>query len=134
MERMTSGSTTELNVAHIRLLSEQINATYIATRTERRTLAQWEESQPFSILGVLELFSSDIQGYVESLSTDQPLTEADSILSHLSRLNAFQVDYFARWYFESWSAYPKIRLYVEQLDHLRLLLVEHIRNEASVAA
>ena len=58
------------SLAHIQVLSEQLNQIYQAMKVERQTIARWEEEQEFSILGVMELFSSDIQGYVEQLLSD----------------------------------------------------------------
>jgi hypothetical protein len=52
---------------HICLLSAQLYEMYQEMKTERNALARWEEEQEFSILGVIELFSTDIQGYAEQI-------------------------------------------------------------------
>jgi hypothetical protein len=55
-------------ITHMQLLSAQIDELYRAMKEERKRLSQWEDDRDFSILGTLELFSSDIQGYVETIA------------------------------------------------------------------
>jgi hypothetical protein len=126
--------TTTPNLEHIRLLSTQLDQLYRTTKTERQTIAQWEEEQEFSILGTLEIFSDDIQGYVEQIISNQTTSSTESILNHLQKLNIFNLDYFTAWYFTHWETYPKIKQYIEHLDHLRLLLREQLSLRIPVAA
>lgn len=115
--------------AHIRLLSTQLDEQYQAMKAERSAIAHWEEDQEFSILGVLELFSTEIQGYAERVLLNGSKAALDSSsLTHLRQLNVFNIDYFADWYFNHFSLYPQVQQYVEQLDHLRLLLIEHLNQ------
>ena len=117
--------------AHIRLLSTQLDEQYQAMKAERSAIANWEEDQEFSILGVLELFSTEIQGYAERVLLNSSKAALDtSSLTHLRQLNVFNIDYFADWYFNHFSLYPQIQHYVEQLDHLRLLLIEHLNQRS----
>jgi hypothetical protein len=126
--------TTTPAITHMQLLSAQVDELYRAMKEERKRLSQWEDDQDFSILGTLELFSSDIQGYVETIALNQPTIPSTEALKHLRNLNAFQLDYFTSWYFENWQTYPQIKQYIEQLDHLRLLLIEHFDIRVPVAA
>jgi hypothetical protein len=126
--------TTTPNLEHIRLLSIQLDELYRSTKTERRSIAQWEEEQEFSILGTIEIFSDDIQGYVEQIISNQTTSSTESILNHLQKLNIFNLDYFTAWYFTHWETYPKIKQYIEHLDHLRLLLSEQLSSKIPVAA
>jgi hypothetical protein len=126
--------TTTPNLEHIRLLSIQLDELYRSTKTERRSIAQWEEEQEFSILGTIEIFSDDIQGYVEQIISNQTTSSTESILNHLQKLNIFNLDYFTAWYFTHWETYPKIKQYIEHLDHLRLLLSEQLSSRIPVAA
>jgi len=112
-------------IEHIHLLSKQLNQLYRSMQTERQAIAQWEEDQEFSILGVLELFSSDIGGYVEQILSNAIMTNPEKNLAHLRKLNLFDIDYFVIWYFANLDTYPQVKQYTEQLDHLRLLLIEH---------
>jgi hypothetical protein len=111
----------------IRLLSMQLDEMYKEMKAERSEIANWEEEQEFSILGVIELFSTDIQGYAEQgiLNTLDALLNSKSV-NHLRQLNFFDIDYFAQWYFQNLEMYPQTQKYIEQLDHLRLLLVEYL--------
>lgn len=119
--------------AHIRLLSTQLDQQYQVMKAERSAIADWEEDQEFSILGVIELFSTEIQGYAEQvLLNDLNTSLGSSSLTHLRQLNVFNIDYFAEWYFNHFSLYPQIQHYIEQLDHLRLLLIEYL-NQRSLA-
>ncbi len=117
--------------AHIRLLSTQLDEQYQAMKAERSAIAHWEEELEFSILGVLELFSTEIQGYAQQVLLNGSKAALDSSsLTHLRQLNVFNIDYFADWYFNHFTLYPQIQHYVEQLDHLRLLLIEHLNQRA----
>lgn len=121
-------------ITHMQLLSAQMDDLYRQMKDERKALSQWEEDLEFSILGTLELFSGDIQGYVEAIALNPPLHPNDETLNHLRKLNAFQIDYFTAWYFENWPTYPQTKQYIEQLDHLRLLLIEHFDARVPIAA
>jgi hypothetical protein len=118
-------------IAHMRLLSTQLDRLYRDMKSERRAIGQWEENQSVSILGVLELFSGDIQGYVEQIDSQYLISGHETALSHLRKLNVFDLDYFTTWYFANLDAYPQVKQYIDQLDHLRLLLVEYHRANFS---
>jgi hypothetical protein len=129
----TSSLLTSPAIAYIRLLSTQLNELYRSMKIERQALAEWEESQDISILGVLELFSGDIQGYVEQMNGSAVRSNSIATLRHLRQLNVFEIDYFASWYFSNLTRYPQIRQYIEQLDHLRLLLIEQLSADLPIA-
>lgn len=96
-------------------------------KPERSKIAHWEEEQEFSILGVIELFSTDIQGYAEQALLNTSHTPfGNNSVNHLQQLNVFNIDYFAQWYFHNLEIYPQTQKYVEQLDHLRLLLIDYL--------
>jgi hypothetical protein len=121
-------------ITHMQLVSTQMDELYRTMKDERKAIAQWEDDQEFSILGTLELFSGDIQGYVETIALNSQTISSAEVLTHLRKLNAFQLDYFTAWYFENWQTYPQVKQYIEQLDHLRLLLIEHFDARVPVAA
>ncbi|MBD2777615.1 hypothetical protein [Iningainema tapete] len=116
---------------HIRLLCKQLDDIYQVMKAERRAIACWEEEQDFSILGVSELFSTDIQGYAEQvLFNDSSVSFNSNSVNHLRQLNVFNIDYFTGWYFNNLEMYPYTKEYIEQLDHLRLLLIEYISQRS----
>jgi hypothetical protein len=83
----------------------------------------------------MELFSSDIQGYVEQLLSDHSGNSLDDrAISHLRQLDAFSINYFADWYFANLETYSQTQQYIEQLDHLRLLLIEYLRERSPAVA
>jgi hypothetical protein len=98
-------------IAHMRLLSTQLDRLYRDMKSERRAIGQWEENQSVSILGVLELFSGDIQGYVEQIDSQYLISGHETALSHLRKLNVFDLDYFTTWYFANLDAYPQVKQY-----------------------
>jgi hypothetical protein len=130
----TSRLPTQPAIAYIQSLATQLDELYQNTRFERRTLADWEEDLDFSILGILELFSGDIQGYIEQVAIGAESFNRSDALHHLRQLNALEIDYFANWYFTASSNYPEIKRYIEQLDHLRLLLVEQFTFDLPIAS
>ena len=130
MQNLTTTPTLE----HIRLLSTQLDQLYQSMKAERQAISQWEDDQDFSILGTLEIFSDDIQGYVEQLTSNQITSNPETIINHLQKLNIFNIDYFTTWYFTNWETYPKIKQYIDHLDHLRLLLSEQLSTKIPIAA
>jgi hypothetical protein len=125
---------TNMAITHMQLVSTQMDEPYRTMKDEQKAIAQWEDDQEFSILGTLELFSGDVQGYVETIALNSQTISSAEVLTHLRKLNAFQLDYFTAWYFENWQTYPQVKQYIEQLDHLRLLLIEHFDARVPVAA
>jgi hypothetical protein len=119
---------------HIRFLSTQLDSLYQSLREERLKIAHWEENQEFSILGVLELFATEIQGYVEQIKLRHFVDPIAQSKNHLRQLNMFNIDYCAKWYFDNWQQYPQTNQYIEQLDHLRLLILEYFSHQLSTEA
>ena len=130
MQNLTTTPTLE----HIHLLSTQLDQLYRSMKAERQAISQWEDDQDFSILGTLEIFSDDIQGYVEQLTSNQITSNPETIINHLQKLNIFNIDYFTTWYFTNRETYPKIKQYIDHLDHLRLLLSEQLSTRIPIAA
>jgi hypothetical protein len=119
---------------YIHHLANQLDQLHDAMKNERKAIAQWEDDQEFSILGTLELFSGDVQGYIETIALTPQTIPNPEALTHLRQLNVFQIKYFTAWYFENWQTYPQVKQYIEQLDHLRRLLIEHFDVRISIAA
>ncbi|WNZ27568.1 hypothetical protein HJG54_32385 [Leptolyngbya sp. NK1-12] len=124
----------DIESRHISLLSEQLDMLYQAFKSERMAIAQWEEDQEFSILGVLELFSTEVQGYAEQIKLGQFTSPLAHSVDHLRQLNLFRIDYFVNWYFQNLEQYPQTKQYIEGLDHLRLSMLECLNNRLSAAA
>lgn len=99
---------------------------YKKTREERRQISLWEESKDFSILGEIEIFTTDIEGYASQLIAHDDLENYQDIINKLTTINIFEISYFADWYFSEESQFPLIKLYIEKLNYLRLLIIEYI--------
>jgi hypothetical protein len=99
---------------------------YKNTREERRQISQWEESKSFSILGEIEIFTTDIEGCASQVITNDELENYQDIIKKLTKINIFDISYFADWYFSEESQFPQIKLYIEKLNYLRLLIIEYI--------
>jgi len=111
---------------YIDRVAKQLLTDYQHTKEERHKIALWEESQEFSILGVIEIFTTDIRGYAAQIIANDNLENTQEITDNLQRLKIFDVSYFTEWYFDHESDYPQIKRYVEILNYLRLLIIEYI--------
>ena len=112
---------------HIQLLLEQLEQDFKAAKDERRQLAIWEDTQDTSVLGVIELYTTDIRGCTAQVLEQTFLDEPQRMISHLKELQLFEVSYLADWYFTT-QKFPKIKQYIDDLDYLRLLTVEYLNK------
>ena len=83
---------------------------------------------------VLELFAGNIQGYGEQLIGCSIAMNTEDDLLRLRKLDIFDIDYFASWYFADLDRFPQVKQYIEHLDHLRLLMIEHCSTQIPIAA
>lgn len=111
---------------YITSVLNQLLIDYKNTREERRKLTSWEESKDFSILGEIEIFTTDIRGYTSQLRTNNFLANPQEVVEKLKQLQIFYNSYFVEWYFSSENGYPQLKSYVGKLNYLRLLLIEYI--------
>jgi hypothetical protein len=133
-DSLSTSTSIDVEIHHICLLSKQLDILYQTCQAERIAIAQWEEDQDFSILGVLELFSTEVQGYAEQLKHQKFVLPLPQSINHLRQLNLFRIDYFTNWYFQNREQYPQTQQYIEELDHLRLSILEYLSQCSSVAA
>ncbi len=111
---------------YIDRVAKQLLTNYQHTKEERHKIALWEESQEFSILGVIEIFTTDIRGYAAQVIANDNLENTQEIAENLQKLKIFDLSYFTEWYFSLDSDYPQIKRYAETLNYLRLLIIEYI--------
>ncbi|HAG80224.1 MAG TPA: hypothetical protein DCL61_03410 [Cyanobacteria bacterium UBA12227] len=116
---------------YIGRIAKQLLTDYQQTKEERHNLALWEESQEFTILGVIEIFTTDIRGYASQVITSDNLLNHQEIGKNLDKLKIFNIPYFREWYFAPESNYPQIKRYVETLNYLRLLIIEYLNGVIS---
>ncbi|MBD2199116.1 hypothetical protein H6G08_25640 [Calothrix anomala FACHB-343] len=113
---------------YINNVLQQLLIDYKNTRDERRQIAIWEESQDFSILGEIEIFATDIEGYASQVIANDDLGQYQEMIQKLTKMHIFDIAYFADWYFAEKSQFPQIKLYIEKLNYLRLLVIEYIND------
>ncbi|MEA5602726.1 MAG: hypothetical protein RMZ41_007155 [Nostoc sp. DedVER02] len=111
---------------YIEQILNQLLSDYQKTKKERHQIALWEESQDFTVLGVIEVFTSDIRGYAFQVVANDSLENNQEVVENLRKLKIFEIPYFAQWYFSTESDYPQIKRYIETLNYLRLLIIEYI--------
>ena len=99
---------------------------YNNTREERRQVGLWEESKDFSVLGEIEIFTTDIEGCASQVIANDRLENSQDMINKLTKLQIFDVSYFADWYFSEETQFPQIKRYIEKLNYLRLLMIEYI--------
>jgi len=112
-------------MAHIQHLTQQINLAYQAMRDERQQLAIWEENQEFSLLGEIELLTTDLQGYAGQVLTGT-CKQPNQVLATLQTTKPFEIVPISDWYLTLGAEYPQICRYIELLDYLRLMLLEYL--------
>ena len=117
---------------YIEQILKQLLTDYQKTKEERHQIALWEESQEFTILGVIEIFTTDIRGYAFQIIANNSLENNQEIVDNLQKLKIFDIPYFAEWYFSTESHYPQVKSYVETLNYLRLLLIEYISDRTTL--
>ncbi len=111
---------------------QQLLIDYKNTREERRKISIWEESKDFSILGEIEIFTTDIEGCASQVIANDDLKIYQDIFKKLTKMNIFDIAYFTDWYFSDESQFPQVKLYIEKLNYLRLLIIEYISEYSSV--
>lgn len=130
LEITNKSTNTKIAKEHIEQVCQQLIPNYQETRQERYQLALWEESQNFTILGVIEIFTTDIRGYASQVINSDILETPQEISGNLDKLKIFDIPYFSDWYFSHESSYPKIKHYIEFLNYLRLLIIEYCKGNS----
>ena len=120
-------------------LADRLISQYQEMKDERAQIHEWEWENDFdfTIVGLMEVFSSYVGGYASQIATRGTVLEPEHALKLLESKYLFDQPYFVDWYFSPDNSYLKIKQYVNHLDHLRLMLIEYItryQNRASSSA
>ncbi|ACK65163.1 hypothetical protein PCC8801_1089 [Rippkaea orientalis PCC 8801] len=113
---------------YIKQILDQLLIDYQTTQDEREKLSNWEENKSFSILGIIEVLTDEIRGYSFQIVADKKLTNSQDMINQLNTLKIFDIPELTQWYFLSDGDYPKIKRYIENLNYLRLLIIEYLSN------
>lgn len=117
-------------------MAEQVITEYKEMQDELSQLDEWEWENDFdfTIVGLMEVFSSYVGGYASQIATRGTVLEPEHALQLLESKYLFDQPYFVDWYFSPDNTYLKIKQYVNHLDHLRLMLIEYITRYQSRAS
>ncbi len=116
-------------------LADDLLIRYQNMRDERSQLHEWEweNEADFTILGLIELYDSDIGGYASQIATEGKVVNPIGAVNVLSERCLFNDDDFTTWYFSDENIYPKIKMYANLLDYLRMLALDYITRYLSDA-
>jgi hypothetical protein len=115
-------------LAYIEKILNQLLKDYQNTKSERERIALWEETQEFSVLGIIEVLTDDIRGYSFQIINNNSIATSQEILNELNKLKIFEIPEFIEWYFTPEFDYPQMKHYAETLNYLRLLIIEYLRD------
>lgn len=130
MNKTISYSVADLTRNHIARLVEQLIVDYRNAKEDRARLAGTtdSDSDEFTVLEEIELFTVDIRGYASQVTRYGQIENEEKAATELEKMRLLEISSVAKWYFESNPEdYWHLKLYVRMLDYLRLLILEHIK-------
>ena len=131
MHNLDSSNETDtilLNKNYIEHILNQLLIDYQKTQEERIKIAEWEENQEVSILGIIEMLTDTIRGYGFQVINNHSLDNSTAIINELEKLKIFEIPELTDWYFSSECNYTQSKKYLESLNYLRLLILEYMMN------
>ena len=116
-------------------LADRLISQYQEMKDERAQIHEWEWENDFdfTILGLMDLYSSYVGGYASQIATRDMIQKPIEALNLLQEKRFFDQPYFVDWYFAPDNHYVKVQEYVEDVEYLRLLIIQYIKlyqNEA----
>lgn len=79
-----------------------------------------------SLLIEIELFATDLRGYALQIVEKGKVNIPERVISHLQKRGIFEIAEVDAWYLSPNTNYPKVKLYLETLNYIRLLLIEYL--------
>ena len=109
-------------------MAKNINAAYQETKEERIKINawEWENNFDFTILGLIELYTSYVCGYASQIAIKGHVQDTQEAITHLQKIQFFDKPYFVNWFFSEDNEYVKVKEYVNKLNYLRLSALEYI--------
>ena len=110
-------------------LADRLISQYKEMKDERAQIHswEWENDFDFSILGLMDLYSSYVGGYASPIATRGTVKKPAEALKLLQEKRFFYQPYFVDWYFSPDNNYIKVQEYVEDVEYLRLLIIQYIK-------
>jgi len=111
-------------------LAEQVIAEYKDSALERAEIDEWEWENEFdfTILGLMEIYSSYVGGYASQIATEGRVLEPQNAIKLLEKKRLFDESYFVEWYFSSGQKYVKVKKYANNFYYLRMLIIDYIQR------
>lgn len=119
---------------HIIQLFCQLTAEYPMLKPEMMQIAkQYPGSdKEFTFLEEFELLIVSISGYAKQIQSNRSVWQFDAAIAHLHQLQVFGNPAIAQFYLEAREHYPKVQVYLQRLDYLRLLMLEYLQTRQTM--
>lgn len=115
--------------SHLQQILDQLTTLEQSTQTERekinRNFPGTEDH--FSVLEELELLTVNLRGYGHQIQAHGTLNNPQHIQDSLLKLQIFNIPTIAQLYGSTSEDYPGTKAYIQLLNYLRLLILEHIQ-------
>jgi hypothetical protein len=123
----------EVTRNYINHLLKQLIFDYQNTKQERQAIASMSPAseEEFTILEEIELLTSDIRGYASQIQARGWIENKQEAIERLQTMRVFDIPSIAQFYFTTNTNYRQLKAYIQILDYLRLLILEHLRFYSS---
>lgn len=113
--------------AYVKQLLMQVTADYKGLKSELKQVAEQYpgSDDEFSFVEELDLWISNISGYAEQVQSTGSIRQLDAVVIHLKQLQLSRYLVFMRFYADNKEQYPRVKSYLQSMDYLRLLTLEH---------
>lgn len=124
----------EIQQEYIIQILNQLTTEYQTLKPEMKQIAEQYpgSDDEFAFLEELELLIVSICGYAKQVQATASVKQLDSAIAHLQKLQVFANTMMARFYGESRWKYPKVQIYLQMLDYLRLLTLEYLQMQQTI--
>ncbi len=118
---------------YVTQLLTRVTDEYVALKPELKQVAEQYpgSDDEFSFLEEFELWISNICGYAQQIQAAGGVRQGDAAIAHLQQLQFSANPIFVRFYVDGRERYPKVGVYLQSLDYLRLLALEYLQMQRS---
>ncbi len=109
-----------------------LNPDFWATARERSRLHKIEWQAKTNVLADIQIFNTYLAGIASQIADYGYLRNLDLVTTdkymNLWQLHVFGERDFDNWFFSSPNDFPKLKVYVQKLDYLRLLVIAYVET------
>jgi hypothetical protein len=115
-------------------LVNQLTAEYPALKPELQQIAEQFPGgdDEFAVAEELELLIVSICGYAQQIQEIGSVQSWDRAITHLQQLPVLANSTIAQFVAEAQGQYPKVQIYLQMLDYLRLLTLEYLQMQPTI--